>query len=288
MKIAVLGTGLMGSGLAEGLMSAGHEVIVYNRTMIKTVPLVELGAKAVGTPAQAIDEADATILVLSDANAVRSVLLNDETKAVLNGKKILNAATTNPMEIIEIAQEVAQYGADLAEMSILVGAEQLRNKEGAFLVGSSVETESFWNEVLNSIAVSVNRVGEIGDASKAETPMLIGSLFVGATVAYSGAMALKLNVPQEIVQGQLAMFVPGVEYFLPNIYARDYSQAMASVNSFKDVAKTAISTAKSLGMPTNAFEEILALYEAAAQRGYGDQDGTSIVEVLLDSKNENN
>ncbi len=284
MKIAILGTGIMGSGLTEGLINAGHETIVYNRTMAKTEPLVTLGSKAVETPAQAINEADATIIVLSDATGVRDVLLNDEVKAILKDKKILNASTTTPNEIIEIADEVKKYGGDLAEMTILVGHDELRNKVGQFLVGCSLDVEPFWNEILNSIGQFTQRVGEIGDASKAESPMLIGSMFISATVAYSAAMAMKLNVPREIVQQQISMMVPGAEYFLPNIYSRDYSQCMASVNSFKDVSNTAISIAKSFDMPTKTLEDILELYEAAAKLGYGDQDGTAIVEVLLESK----
>lgn len=280
MKISVLGIGIMGAGLAEGLIKAGHEVVLYNRTMSKTEPLVALGAKAVKTAAEAIKESDASILVVSDANAVRNLLLNDETKAVLEGKKILNAATTNPIEIVEIAKEVSELGGDLAEISILVGNEQLSNREGNFLVGCNAEVELLWDEILNSVGENT-RIGEIGDASKGETPMLIGSIFMGATLAYSAAMAMKLNVPQEVIEKQLSMFVPGVEYFLPNIYARDYSQTMASVNSFTDVAKTAISTAKSLEMDTKVFENILELYNEAEKLGYGNQDGSAIVEVLL-------
>ena len=285
MKISILGIGTMGAGLAEGLIEAGHEVVVYNRTLSKTEPLVAKGAKVVLTPAQAINAADASILVVSDANIVRSILLNDETKEVLKGKKILNAATTSPMEIVEIANEVSAIGGDLAEMSILVGPEQLRNREGNFLVGCNTEALSLWNEILNSVGQNTC-VGEIGDASKAETPMLIGSMFMGATLAYSAAMAMKLNVPKEVIESQLSMFVPGVEYSLPNIYARDYSQAMASVNSFIDVAKTAISTAKSLNMDTKVFEDILELYNKAEKLGYGNQDGSAIVEVLLERNNK--
>lgn len=280
MKISVLGTGIMGAGLAEGLIKAGHEVIVYNRTLSKTVPLVQLGAKAVATPQEAIKESDASIVVVSDASTLRSVLLNENTKAVLKGKKILNAATTNPMEIVEIGEEVSKLGGDLAEMSILVGQEQLRNRTGNFLLGCNSEVAPLWNEILNSVGQNT-RVGEIGDAAKAETPMLIGSIFMGATLAYSAAMAMKLNVPQDVIGQQLSMFVPGVEYFLPNIYARDYNQVMASVTSFIDVAKSAISTAKSLDMDTKVFEDLLELYTKAEQLGYGNQDGSAVVEVLM-------
>ena len=49
MKVAVLGLGLMGSAVAEGMINCGHEVIVYNRTASKVHPLVALGATAAFT-----------------------------------------------------------------------------------------------------------------------------------------------------------------------------------------------------------------------------------------------
>ncbi|WP_321435842.1 NAD(P)-binding domain-containing protein [uncultured Bacteroides sp.] len=283
MKIAILGTGLMGAGLAEGFIKAGHETIVYNRTITKTESLVALGAKAVGTPAEAIEAADAAILVLSDGAGVRNVLLDDVTKSVLKGKKILNASTTTSEEIEEIAQEVARQGGELAEMSILVGAEQLRSKQGQFIIACNEESEALWTGILRNIGENIFYVGKIGNASKAESPMLFGSMFISATVAYAAAVALKLNIPQEIAAQQIAMFAPGAEYLLPNMFARNYDQVMASVDSFKTVSNTAISSAKSLGIPTKVLEDILAIFTSAAERGFGAKDGSSILEVLLES-----
>ena len=108
MKIAILGTGLMGTALAEAMLSAGHEIIVYNRTTAKTASLVALGATATQTPADAIIAADAIIIVLPDARSVRELLFSDETRMALKGKKLLNASTTKPDEIIEIARKSPQ------------------------------------------------------------------------------------------------------------------------------------------------------------------------------------
>ena len=87
MKIAILGTGIIGSGLTKGLIKAGHETIVYNRTASKTELLVQLGAKAVATAAEAIAQADASIIVLTDGAAIENLLQDEATKAALNGKK---------------------------------------------------------------------------------------------------------------------------------------------------------------------------------------------------------
>ena len=283
MKIAILGTGNMGSGLTEGFINAGQETIVYDITPAKTEALVALGAKAAKSAAEAILSADVTIIVVPDGNAIRTVLLNDETKAALKGKKILNAGTTTPIEIETFEKEVAEAGGSLSEISMLVGADQLRNREGSFLLASTDENNSFWTEVLNHIAVSVVFVGQVGNASKAEAPMLFGSMFINAIVAYSAAVAHKLNIPHELIAQQVAMFTSGGDYLLPSMFARDYSHVMASTDNFKSVSETAISTAKSLGMPVKSLEGVLELFDEAVKRGYGAQDGSSIVEVLLNS-----
>ncbi|WP_319403788.1 NAD(P)-binding domain-containing protein [uncultured Anaeromusa sp.] len=281
MKISILGTGLMGAALGEGLMQAGYEITAYNRTASKTEALVALGAKAVATPAEAIEIADAVILVVADESGVRDLLLNDAIRPFLSGKKILNASTTNPEEIVKIAREVEEAGGSLAEMSIMIGAEELRDRKGQFLLGCKASDEVFWKEILLSIGDSTHRVGEMGDASKAEAPMLLSSMFLSVATAYAAAFVTKLNVPKEISERGIQMAIPGSEYILPNMFARDYSQCMASVDAFTSVSNTAINSAKSLGVPTKILEDMLALYAAAAKRGFGEQDGSAIMEVLL-------
>ena len=50
MKIAFLGLGRMGSGMAQHLLRAGHELVVYNRTPERMQPLVAQGAKPAASP----------------------------------------------------------------------------------------------------------------------------------------------------------------------------------------------------------------------------------------------
>ncbi|MEG0992796.1 MAG: NAD(P)-binding domain-containing protein [Bacteroidales bacterium] len=286
MKIAILGTGTMGSGMAQGMLNAGQEVVVYNRTKEKTAALVELGAKVVDTPEQAIEMSDAAIVVLADGAALRNVILDEKVKSVLNGKRILNASTTNYKEIEEIANEVALNGGSLAEISILCGSEQLITQNGSFLLGCKKEEEEWWKALLQNVGSDIFYVGNIANASKAESPMLFGSVFMNLLVAYSGAVAIKLNIPQQIISQQVAMMVPGAEYFIPSILARDFDQVMASVDSFKVVAETAITTLKSLEIPTKILEDALSIYNQAAIDGLGEKDGTSIVQVLLNASDK--
>lgn len=284
MKIAILGTGNMGSAFAEGLLKSGSELIVYNRSKNKTEKAVDLGAIAVDTPEIAIKEAEAIILVLTDADSLRKVLLTDESKKVLQGKKILNASTTTPADLAEIELEVRKNGGSLAEITIMVGAEQLRSNEAHFILGCSDQDETFWSEILSGVGSFV-RAGKTGDASIAEQPMLFASMFTNIATAYSVVLTSKLGLSNEAIGQFVPMAIPGSEYVLPNMLSKNYNNVMASVEGFQGVARSVIASAKSLGLPTKILEAMEEIYDIAADKGYTHKDGSSIVEVLLSKEN---
>lgn len=82
--LALLGTGLLGTGIGEHLLANGHRVRVWNRTPAKTAALVALGAEACETPEAASAGAERVHLVLAADDAVDAVLagLTPETIVV--------------------------------------------------------------------------------------------------------------------------------------------------------------------------------------------------------------
>lgn len=76
----------MGSAIAEGLLAAGRDVTVWNRTEEKTAPLSAKGATVVDSAADAIGASDLTIVVLPDAASTRELLLGPATAPALDGR----------------------------------------------------------------------------------------------------------------------------------------------------------------------------------------------------------
>ena len=68
----------MGIGMARNLLKAGHRVCVYNRTRVRAEPLIEDGAIAANSPAEASRNADAVFTMLADDRAVSDVVFRDE------------------------------------------------------------------------------------------------------------------------------------------------------------------------------------------------------------------
>jgi len=74
-KIALLGVGLMGTGMAGRLLDAGYPLSVYNRTPGKAEALVARGAKVSASPREAVADAAVVISMLADVVVCRDVWL---------------------------------------------------------------------------------------------------------------------------------------------------------------------------------------------------------------------
>ena len=74
MRIAFLGLGKMGSGVARLLIQKGYDVAVWNRTADAAEPLTQLGATAAETPAQAVEDAQIVFTMVHDDAALESIL----------------------------------------------------------------------------------------------------------------------------------------------------------------------------------------------------------------------
>src|SRR5215212_5861475 len=73
MRVAVLGTGIMGAPMARNLAAAGLEVSAWNRSRDRSEPLAGDGVTVAGTPDEAVAGADVVVTMLADGAAVESV-----------------------------------------------------------------------------------------------------------------------------------------------------------------------------------------------------------------------
>ncbi|MAF94554.1 MAG: dehydrogenase [Rhodospirillaceae bacterium] len=139
-RIAFLGTGNMGAGMAACLIKAGHDLTVYNRTTEKTGALTKQGATAADTPKEAAVGADAVIAMLSDDEASKAVWLGED--GALAAETAENAfavecSTLSHDWVLELSATAGQKGfryidcpvtgipvnAEAGELTLLVGAD---------------------------------------------------------------------------------------------------------------------------------------------------------------------
>src|SRR5262245_21742315 len=120
MKIGVCGTGRMGSSIAQRLMSVGHDVAVWNRNPTKMQPLTEAGARAFASPAELVENCEATIVMLLNDTASDAVYRGPSgiLKATLEGRLIIDMSTVRPDTMRAVGASVSQHGAAFVECPV--------------------------------------------------------------------------------------------------------------------------------------------------------------------------
>jgi 3-hydroxyisobutyrate dehydrogenase-like beta-hydroxyacid dehydrogenase len=139
VKVALLGTGLMGAPMGRRLIEAGHELTVWNRSVEKAEALAADGAVVADTPAEATQGAEAVVLMLLDGEVVEEVLFAlGVADALPRGRLIIDMSTISPMLAREHAERLRRRdqrpldapvsggtrGAALGTLTIMVGGEE--------------------------------------------------------------------------------------------------------------------------------------------------------------------
>ena len=183
MKIAFIGTGLMGYPMAKNLINKKLNLKVFSRTLEKAKPLEKLGAIIVNSLGEAVKEADVVITMLTDDEAVEKVLGNQE---FLNNLK--NSSTVIDMSSIK-PKIAIQYGKLLKDKNIHfldapVSGGTIGAEEGslAIMVGGD---QNVFDGAFDTLKIMGNPtlVGPIGSG---QVSKLANQIIVGVTI---GAVA---------------------------------------------------------------------------------------------------
>ena len=120
MKVAVLGLGIMGAGMARQLVAKQFDVTVWNRDAAKTAPLKSAGARVATTPAMAAADADIAFAMLANDDASRAVWLGADgaLAAMRQGSVAVESSTLTVDWIRELAAAASDRGVDFLDAPV--------------------------------------------------------------------------------------------------------------------------------------------------------------------------
>lgn len=176
-RVAILGTGKMGSAIAGRLSEAGFEIVLWNRTRSRADAL-GIGPVA-GTPAAAARNADIVVSSLTGPEAVRAAYLGpDGALAVGSGKLFVEMSTAGTDLVADLERRVAAAGGSLVDAPILGAPLVVRGGGAAILAGGSDEDVATARAVLNALG-TVRHVGPLGSAARLK---LVANSMLGAVI----------------------------------------------------------------------------------------------------------
>ncbi|WP_425041550.1 NAD(P)-dependent oxidoreductase [Primorskyibacter sp. S187A] len=186
MKIALLGTGLMGSRMGANLLKHGHNLSVWNRTVSKTDGLVEEGARAYDTPAGAIDGAEVVVTMLSDGPTMLAMIENVST-ALSNGQLWLDMSSTKPDEARKAAEILAARQIAFLDAPVSGGTKGAEAGTLAIMAGGEAETFARAKPVFEAMGRPVH----VGPHGAGQLSKLCNQTIVAVTIgAVAEAMLL--------------------------------------------------------------------------------------------------
>jgi 3-hydroxyisobutyrate dehydrogenase-like beta-hydroxyacid dehydrogenase len=163
-RIAILGTGKMGSAIAARLSASGFEVVLWNRTRSRAESL-GLGTVA-DTPAAAARDADLVVSSLTGPEAVLAAYLGrDGALTAGEGKPFVEMSTAGPDLVSDLAAHVTAARGTLVDAPILGAPPLVRAGEAAILVGGADEDVVVASPVLKVLG-TVRHVGPLGSAAR--------------------------------------------------------------------------------------------------------------------------
>ena len=284
MKIALIGTGLMGFPMAERLLDTGHQLIVFNRTRDKALPLAGSGAEIAKEPLAAISQAELTLLMLSDAAAIRETLEPHGRLPDLTDACLIQMGTIAPRESVALWEDIRRAGGRYLEAPVLGSRPQARDGKLLIMVGAAEDEFRRCYDVLDQLGSEPVRVGRVGQAAalKLAYNQLIAAELAGFATAV--AMARHHRIDSEKLMALLrrsAIYAPTFEAKLPRFLEADFSRPNFPARHLLKDLELARGVAEESGLATPALSGLCDLLERAVAEGRGDDD-YSVIAALID------
>lgn len=284
MKIALLGTGLLGAEIAKRLFQQQIDITVWNRTTEKLQPLAALGIPVAATATQAITMTDAIILMLADATAIREVLFAASTRATLAGKTFIQMGTIAPQESQVLAAEIQAMGGDYLEAPVLGSLGEAQQGNLIVMVGGQTAQFARWQPIFRHLGQDVRLIGDVGQAAalKLALNQLIGSL----TVAFSLSLGIvqqqgiDVDIFMELLRNS-ALYAKTFDKKLDRMLQRDFTAPnFPTQHLLKDI-RLILATAQQLGLGTEALQGVATLAENAVNSGNALLDYSSVFNAVV-------
>ena len=288
MKIAFIGLGHMGSGMAANLVKAGHEVRAFDLSADAMAQAVRDGATAAGALAAASDGAEAVVTMLPAGQHGLSVYAEvfhvTPTTALL-----IDASTIDVHSARQVGAQAAAAGFDMLDAPVSGGVAGAQAGTLTFMCGGSDAAFARAQPILGAMGKAVIHAGEAGagQAAKICNNMLLAITMIGTCEAF--ALAEKLGLKDQTffdiaskASGQnwsLTSYCP-VPGPVPSSPAnRDYQPGFAAGLMLKDLT-LAMQAAAQASADTPLGAKAHALYDALCAQGHATQDFSYMMERI--------
>lgn len=288
MKIAFIGLGNMGGGMAANLVKAGHEVNAFDLSEEALETAKDNGCATFTDASEAVQGVDGVVTMLPNGGIVRSVYEGSVFSKAPAGAVLLDCSTIDVATAKEVIAKAEAAGYDMVDAPVSGGIAAANGGTLTFMVGGTDKAFKRAEEVLNAMGKAVIHAGDAGAGQTAKicNNMLLAISMIGTAEAMKMAEKLGLD-PQKFyeISSQSSGYcwslnaytpMPGVGVESPA--DNDYKGGFATALMLKDL-RLAMEAARNVDATTVLGAKAAEIYEALAEES-GDLDFSSVIRTL--------
>jgi len=280
--IAILGIGAMGHGMATSALRAGITTTVWNRSQAATGDLAQLGASVARTAADAARSATIVVTMVTDADAVVSVLRDGGVLAALApGSILVQMSTIGVAGIERVIDIVAEQRPDVTLLDAPVSGSKDPAEHGQLTIFASgpQTARSRVAPLFDALGQRTIWVGDVGTGTRlklvANTWLAFAAEGVVAAVALARGLGLETSGVRDALEGNPLMS-PWQQAKLQRIVEDEFSPQFALALALKDVRLAE----EAAGDQLRALSSLADEWQQAVDAGFGHQDVTVVTRTL--------
>ncbi|RWF07490.1 MAG: NAD(P)-dependent oxidoreductase [Mesorhizobium sp.] len=284
LRVAVIGLGSMGFGMAASLRRAGFEVTGFDVNEQIVARLVANGGRGAQTPAQAAQAADIVVSVVVNAAQTEAILFGADgvAETLPDGAVFVSSATMDPDVVRNLAARLETTG--LLYLDAPISGGSVRAAEGALTILASGSAAAFARArpALDAMATSLYELGDepgVGAAFKMINQLLAGVHIAAASeaIALAARQGLDIRKVYEVITasaGNSWMF----ENRIPHVLDGDYAPRSAVDIFVKDLGIIQ-DMARSAKFPVPVAAAALQMFLMTSAAGMGRDDDASVARL---------
>jgi 3-hydroxyisobutyrate dehydrogenase len=279
MKIAFIGTGVMGKPMALHLSKAGHDVSVYNRTFEKAKSL-EPFANAYKKIEECVRDAEIIFSIVgypSDVEEVYAKIIPIAKKGTI----LVDMTTSSPKLAIKLYHEAKANGLYMIDAPVTGGDLGAINGTLSIMVGGDEDIFERIYPLLNLMGSKLTYMGKAGSGmhAKLTNQIVIAGNIIGIAEALVYAKSKGLNPSRmiEVITGGSANSWQAANNG-PKMVNQDYQPGFYLKHFLKDLR---LILAEKEELQLTVLEEVASIYEKLSKIGYDNLGTQSVIEYYL-------
>lgn len=279
MKIAWIGTGVMGKPMALHLADAGYEVCVYNRTIEKAKAL-EPKVKVASDMKSCVSDADIVFSIVGYPSDVKETY-DEVMKHVKKNTILVDMTTSSPTLAIELEEKARKNGLFMLDAPVTGGDLGAKNATLSIMVGGNEVVFNHILPLLKHLGKTITYMGKPGNgqhAKLANQTAIAGAIAgIAEALTYAKAKGLDQEKMLSVITGGSANSWQATNNG-PKMISKDYAPGFYIKHFLKDL-KLVIEEKKDL--PLEVLSQVARVYEILSEQNMQDFGTQAIIEYYI-------